>query len=96
MACLTSPWDHRSLKERHDIDEAIAGLIGPTRAEILRLVGEPMYTSALAELLGRSPGNVADHLKVLRDAGLVARCRVGRTVIYMRTPLGNALVGRGM
>jgi DNA-binding transcriptional ArsR family regulator len=83
---------HECLTERHDIDEAITGLIGPTRAEILRLVGEPLHTSALAQRLGRSPGNVADHLKVLRDAGLVARRRVGRNVVYTRTPLGDALV----
>src|SRR5262245_42570597 len=85
----------RSFTERNEIDATIAGLIGPTRAEILCLVGKPMHTSALAQLLGRSPGNVADHLKVLRNAGLVARRRVGRTVVYTRTPLGDALVGRG-
>jgi len=79
-----------------DIDERIAVLIGPTRAEVLHLVGKPTHTSALAERLGRSPGNIADHLKVLHDAGLVARRRVGRNVVYTRTALGDALIRRGL
>ncbi len=73
-------------------DGAVAKLIGPTRAEILELVAEPNHTSALARGLGRSPGNVADHLKVLRSCGLVARARIGRNVVYARTPLADALL----
>jgi DNA-binding transcriptional ArsR family regulator len=73
-------------------DAAVAKLIGPTRARILELVGEPMHTASLARRLGRSPGNVADHLKVLHECRLVRRSRVGRTVMYSRTPLGTAVV----
>lgn len=73
-------------------DGAVAKLIGPTRAEILELVAEPNHTSALARGLERSPGNVADHLKVLRACGLVARARMGRNVMYTRTPLADALL----
>jgi Bacterial regulatory protein, arsR family len=73
-------------------EAAVAKLIGPTRAHILDLVGEPMHTLGLARRLQRSPGNVADHLKVLHECRLVRRSRVGRTVLYSRTPLGTAVL----
>ncbi|MFC6015405.1 DUF5937 family protein [Plantactinospora solaniradicis] len=72
--------------------EAVDRLIGPSRAAILRALAVPATTSQLVAQLGTGLGNVGGHLAVLRDAGLVSRTRLGRSVRYERTSLGEALV----
>ncbi len=49
-------------------------------------------TTDLAARLGVSAGGVSQHLRVLREAGLVRGHRVGRTVLYRRSPAGDTLV----
>ena len=71
---------------------SLSRLLGSTRAEILALLDEPTSTTALARRLDRSPGNVADHLAILLDAGLVRRRRAGRSVLYRRTSMAEGLV----
>jgi DNA-binding transcriptional ArsR family regulator len=71
---------------------ALMRLIGANRALLLTLLDRPLTTSQLVALTGLGLGSVGGHLAVLRDAGLVTRRRVGRSVVYVRTPLGKRLV----
>jgi DNA-binding transcriptional ArsR family regulator len=74
--------------------QALARLIGPARSRILALLGEPKSTTQLVALTGQPLGSAGGHLRVLRDAGLCARRRAGRSVLYYRTALGDAVVAR--
>ncbi|WP_433204046.1 ArsR/SmtB family transcription factor [Dactylosporangium sp. CS-047395] len=75
--------------------EALARLIGPARARILTLLAAPKSTTQLVALTGQTLGSAGGHLRVLRDAGLAARRRSGRSVLYYRTALGDALCANG-
>lgn len=71
--------------------DALAALLGRTRAELLVALAEPTSTTALARRLSITPGAVSQHLSVLLDSGLAARSRVGRWVLYRRTRSGDTL-----
>ncbi|GAA0456498.1 transcriptional regulator [Actinoplanes capillaceus] len=73
--------------------EHLAALIGRSRALILMMLADPASTSQMARALGMAVGAVGDHLGVLLRSGVVERARAGRSVLYRRTPLGDALVG---
>lgn len=75
--------------------EGLARLVGTTRAAILTALDEPATTTQLGAALHLSVGGVGDHLAALRDAGVVSRARTGRSVLYTRTPVGDALVAAG-
>lgn len=71
--------------------QALAALVGRSRALLLLELATPASTTQLAHSLDLAPGAVGDHLTVLRRAGLLDRARTGRSVLYRRTPLGDAL-----
>jgi DNA-binding transcriptional ArsR family regulator len=75
-------------------DEALSALVGRARARLLVALGSPASTTQLAARLEMAAGAVGDHLGVLRRAGLVRSARAGRSVLYRRTPLGDALAAR--
>ena len=72
--------------------DGLARLLGATRAAVLADLAAPRSTTELAERLRISPANASHHLTALRDAGLATGRREGRAVLYVRTPLGDALV----
>jgi DNA-binding transcriptional ArsR family regulator len=69
----------------------LAALGDPTRRQIFEYLGEsPASVGALAERLPVSRPAVSQHLKVLKDAGLVACQRDGARRIYRLDPNGIA------
>jgi hypothetical protein len=73
--------------------EALGALLGKVRAGVLMALDRPRSTTDLAHALGVSAGGVSQHLGVLREAGLVHGHRVGRSVLYLRSPAGDGLLG---
>lgn len=73
--------------------DALAALIGRRRAELLTALATPASTTGLARRMGVTAGAVSQHLGVLRACGLVTGHRLGRRVLYVRTPAGDALAG---
>ncbi|QKG26404.1 ArsR/SmtB family transcription factor [Actinomadura verrucosospora] len=70
---------------------ALAALIGRRRAELLTALATPASTTELAARMGVTAGAVSQHLGVLRACGLVTGHRLGRRVLYARTPTGDTL-----
>jgi DNA-binding transcriptional ArsR family regulator len=73
-------------------DSPLADLVGRTRAAIVSHLDLPMSTTHLANQLGVSAPTLSVHLAILRNAGVVASRRDGRTVLYHRTSLGTQLL----
>jgi len=66
-----------------DVSAAFAALADPTRRVIFeRLAGKPMSVSRIASRLPVSRPAVSQHLKVLKDAGLVIDRQAGTRRVY--------------
>ncbi len=72
--------------------DALAKLIGRTRAAVLTSLDHPLSTTAVAVHIGLSPAGASGHLVALRNAGLVSTARHGHEVLYRRTVLGRSLL----
>jgi DNA-binding transcriptional ArsR family regulator len=75
--------------------DALARLLGRTRAALLESLAEPASTHTLARRHGLAPSTVSEHLAALRDARLVTSRRQRHAVMYQQTRLGMALASGG-
>ncbi|MFJ1757663.1 ArsR/SmtB family transcription factor [Kitasatospora sp. NPDC088134] len=78
-------WERRT----HPRAEALALVLGRTRARLLTELDTPASTTELAARCGLSPAAVSQHLTALRDAGLASSHRAGRQVLYARTGVAD-------
>ena len=70
-------------------------LCEPTRTQIVRALSiAPLTVGELAATLNRSKSATSQHLRVLRDGGVVSPRRRGRAVIYslVASPMIDATV----
>ncbi|WP_225801542.1 helix-turn-helix domain-containing protein, partial [Streptomyces sp. NK15101] len=74
-----------------DGEGALVGVLGRTRAELLRDLTAPRTTTELARRLGVSNATASAHAAALRAAGLLTTTRTGRSVHHAPTPLGELL-----
>lgn len=72
--------------------DRLAGLLGVSRAAILRAAADGCSAGELARRAAASPAAASHHLRVLREAGLVTATRRGTTILYSLTPVGHALL----
>jgi DNA-binding transcriptional ArsR family regulator len=75
--------------------DALARLLGRTRAALLESLAEPASTHTLARRHDLAPSTVSEHLSALRDARLVSSRRQRHAVMYQQTQLGVALASGG-
>jgi DNA-binding transcriptional ArsR family regulator len=74
---------------------ALAALVGRTRAAALGTIGSGCTTTELARRIGVSPAAASQHTAVLRGAGLITTHRHGSAVLHALTPLGAELLEPG-
>ncbi|MEV6829392.1 winged helix-turn-helix domain-containing protein [Amycolatopsis sp. NPDC051102] len=89
---VTHPVGPASPRARKAPGNALADLLGPTRAAALTILAVGCSTSELAARLGVTPSAVSKHTAVLRRAGLIITHRERNTVLHSLTPLGSALL----
>ncbi|MER7466131.1 DUF5937 family protein [Streptomyces sp. NPDC097981] len=73
--------------------QAVAAVLGRSRTLLLSELEAPASTTELARRTGLSAAGVSQNLTALRDAGLVSAHRAGRSVLYARTAVAEALLG---
>ncbi|MFY1626755.1 transcriptional regulator [Micromonospora sp. WMMD723] len=72
--------------------EALAALLGRTRAAVLEVSDDGATTGEVARRLHISAAAASQHTAVLRNAGLLVSRRDRNTVLHTLTPLGRAML----
>lgn len=78
--------------DRPDTPDALVGVLGSVRTRLLVLLEAPASSTELAVRLGVTPSAVNQHLRALHAAGLLSSARHGRSVLYVRSDVGDQLV----
>lgn len=78
--------------DRPQAPRALQDLIGQTRSGLLTLLEAPASSTELAVRLGVTTTAVNQHLRAMRAAGLLTSARHGRSVLYLRSDLGDRFV----
>ena len=99
LLCLSLPRAERLRRKRVDADTAgsAAGraqaLADPTRLTVAAVLAEAgeLCVCDIAWICERSQNLISHHLRILRNAGLVASRRDKKMVIYALSPDGRAL-----
>ncbi|MFJ6455472.1 DUF5937 family protein [Paenarthrobacter sp. NPDC091669] len=78
--------------ERITNPAAIVAVLGEVRTSLLTALAAPASSTELGLRFGVTTSAVNQHLRALRDAGLVTSTRYGRSVLYFRSELGAALL----
>lgn len=100
VCCAPLTGDPLSEEEADALSSSLRALADPVRLRLLSLVaGQPegeVCACELVDVLGRSQPTVSHHLKVLYEAGLLARERRGSWIFYRVTPDRLAKLARAL
>ncbi len=99
--CCVVPLEPEPLPDEA-VETLVAGfkaLADPNRLEIFRLIAaqtEPICACDIVDRFAVSQPTISHHLKVLREAGLIAASRRGVWAYYASEPAGLALLNGAM
>ncbi|GAA4063914.1 ArsR/SmtB family transcription factor [Nonomuraea soli] len=85
---LATLWEHAEVEP----PQALAAVLGRTRARLLAELDQPASTRELAQRTGLTEPGANQHLTALRKAGLCSAHRTGRFVLYARTAVAETLL----
>jgi len=82
----------QSVSPQPEPDDRLGLLIGPQRADMLRLMDRPITMREIATALRYAPSTITFHCDWLEDAGLIWRRKHGRSVRAGLSPRGERLL----